>query len=102
MIRHIVTVRFDAATSQTEREAIFAALADLQTVVPGLRSFASGADVSPEGLSKGATHAFTVDFDDEAARDAYLVHPAHRAAGERLVSATEGGLAGLTVVDIAC
>ena len=48
----------------------------------------------------GHTHAFTVDFDDAAARDAYLALPEHESAGARLVRATEGGLAGLIVLDI--
>jgi hypothetical protein len=101
MIRHLVLVRFAAATPPHEIEAIFAELADLGRHLPGLRAFAGGANVSPENLSKGFSHAFSVDFDDAAARDAYLVHPAHQAAGARLVRATEGGLDGLAVIDFA-
>jgi len=63
-------------------------------------SFKSGANVSPEGLARGFTHAFTVDFADVAARDAYLVHPAHQAAGARLVAAAQGGIDGLLVIDL--
>lgn len=99
MIRHIVLVRLDPSVAAAEEAAIFEALRDLQGVVPGMRSFASGPNVSPEGLAKGFTHAFVASFDDEAARNAYLVHPAHRAAGARLVAATEGGLDGLVVLD---
>lgn len=100
MIRHIVLVRFAQATPDAERAAVFAELAALKGVVPGLRAFAGGPSVSREGLSKGFTHAFTVEFDDEGARDAYLAHPAHQAAGARLVRAAEGGTDGLAVVDI--
>ena len=82
MIRHIVLVRFAPATPDAERAAIFADLGALRGVVPGLRAFSGGPNASREGLTQGFTHAFTVDFDDEAARDAYLVHPAHQAAGE--------------------
>ena len=42
-----------------------------------------------------------MDFEDAAARDSYLALPEHEAAGARLVRAAEGGLAGLTVMDIA-
>ena len=55
--------------------------------------------MSPEGLGRGFTHAFTCDFEDAAARDAYLAHPAHKAAGQRLVAATREGVAGLLVLD---
>ena len=101
MIRHLVLVRFDPGTPEAERDAVFADLAALRGTVPGLRAFAGGPNVSPEGLAQGYTHAFTVEFDDAAARDAYLVHPAHQAAGARLTRAPPSGTAGLAVVDIA-
>ncbi|MEM9851851.1 MAG: Dabb family protein, partial [Pseudomonadota bacterium] len=98
MIRHIVLCRFSEATSEAEIAGIWAALAALRDVVPGIVEMRFGRDVSVEGLARGATHAFTVDFESVAARDGYLEHPAHRAAGERLVAAVEGGLDGLVVV----
>ena len=100
MIRHIVLVKFPAGASAETIGALFRALDDLRSVVPGMLRFAAGANVSPEGLARGFTHAFVADFTDAAARDAYLVHPAHQAAGARLVAAAEGGLDGLIVVDI--
>ncbi len=100
MIRHIVLVRFASGTAEEEKAAIFADLRALGDVIAGLRGFAAGPNVSPEPLAKGHTHAFIVDFDDAAARDAYLVHPAHQAAGARLVRAADGGLDGLIVMDI--
>jgi len=100
MIRHIVLVRFPAAAGAETIDPLFRALADLRGVVPGMLRFAGGANVSPEGLARGFTHAFVADFVDAAARDAYLVHPAHEAAGARLVAAAEGGLEGLVVLDI--
>ena len=100
MIRHIVLVRFNTATAASEQDAIFADLAALGALLPGLGGFSHGPDVSPESLARGFTHAFTIDFADAAARDAYLVHPAHQAAGARLVAAAAGGLDGLVVIDI--
>jgi hypothetical protein len=100
MIRHIVLVKFPAAVGAETIDPLFRALDDLRTVAPGMLSFKSGANVSPEGLTRGFTHAFVADFADVAARDAYLVHPAHQAAGARLVAAAEGGIDGLIVADI--
>ena len=99
MIRHVVLVRARPDLPATEIEAVFAGLAALRRHLPGMRSFVHGRNVSPEGLARGFTHAFTVDFEDAGARDAYLVSPEHEAAGARLVRAAEGGLAGLTVLD---
>lgn len=101
MIRHVVLVRFREGVAAAEVADIFGALAALRQMLPGMVNFVSGSDVSPEGLAKGHTHAFTIDFIDAAARDAYLALPEHEAAGARLVKAAEGGLAGLTVLDFA-
>lgn len=100
MIRHCVFVRFRADVPETERNAIYADLAALKDVVPGFLAISYGANVSPEGLNQGFVDGFAIDFIDEAARDAYLVHPAHKAAGSRLVAALEGGRDGLIVFDI--
>ena len=51
----------------------------LREQISDVRSLEWGTDVSPEGLAKGFTHAFLLSFDDAAARDAYLPHPAHQA-----------------------
>ena len=100
MIRHTVFVKFPADARPEAIGALFGALGDLKAVAPGMLRFDAGANVSPEGLARGFTHAFVVDFVDAAARDAYLVHPAHRAAGARLVKAAESGIDGLIVIDI--
>ena len=99
MIRHVVLVRFRGDLPPGDVAAILDELRGLRAQLPGMLNFACGANVSPEGLSRGFTHAFTIDFVDAAARDAYLALPAHEAAGARLVKAAEGGLAGLTVLD---
>ena len=101
MIRHVVLVRFREAVSSTEIAEIFQQLDDLRAKLVGMKVFCHGSNVSPEGLSRGYTHAFTVDFIDAEARDAYLAHPDHEAAGARLVKAAEGGLGGLLVLDFA-
>ena len=101
MIRHVVLVRFREAVPAAEITAIFKQLDDLRAKLPGMKVFCHGPNVSPEGLSRGFTHAFTVDFSDAAARDAYLAHSDHEAAGARLVKAAEGGLGGLMVLDFA-
>ena len=100
MIRHCVWVKFKADVDAAERTSIYADLAALQSRIPGLERASFGANVSPEGLGQGFADGFTMDFTNAAARDAYLVHPDHQAAGARLVGAAEGGLAGILVFDI--
>ena len=43
-----------------------------------------GTNVSPEKHDKGFTHCFILSFKNEKNRDAYLVHPAHKAFGRLL------------------
>ncbi|MCP8882519.1 Dabb family protein [Devosia sp. XJ19-1] len=100
MIRHIVLLRFRSEVSDAEKSAIHADLLALRDLIPGMLTMSYGPNVSPEGLHRGFIDGFTIDFVDEAARDAYLVHPAHKSAGARLVAALEGGRDGLVVVDL--
>jgi hypothetical protein len=58
-------------------EQVFAAIAALKGSIPGILAFEAGENNSPEGINRGYTHAFTMDFVDEQARDTYLPHPEH-------------------------
>ncbi|THV23123.1 Dabb family protein [Peteryoungia ipomoeae] len=101
MIKHCVFLRFKAAVQEAEKNAIYAAIAELKDVVPGMLDIKSGPNVSPEGLSGGYNDGFIVTFEDEMVRDYYLKHPKHVEVGERIVGATDGGLAGILVFDLA-
>jgi hypothetical protein len=99
MIRHCVFIRFQSTIADAERQSILADIAALQRLVPGYLAFTAGVNASPEGLGKGYNCGFIIDFADVAARDAYLVHPAHEKAGGRIVAAAEGGIDGVFVYD---
>ena len=99
MIRHIVLFKLKSGVDAATVEHVFSALKDLAHKVPGIISISAGRDNSPEGLQRGNTHGFTVDFENAAARDAYLRHPAHQAVGKMIVGITEGGVDGICVVD---
>jgi hypothetical protein len=101
MILHCVFVRFKAATQQTDKQAIYEAVAALKNVTPGILDVKYGPNVSPEGLNGGFLDGFAVTFESPEARDAYLVHPEHIAVGERIIAASDGGLSGLLVFDMA-
>lgn len=100
MIRHIVLCRIRDDVDPERLSALWKELDNLRSVVPGMRAASFGANVSPEGIARGYTHGFIIDFEDTAARDAYLVHPDHKATGAKLVAACEGGVDGLIVMDI--
>lgn len=100
MILHCVFLRFKAAISAPEKQSIFEAIVALKQVISGILDVKYGPNVSPEGLHGGFVDGFAVTFESAEARDAYLVHPEHVAVGERIVSSTDGGLAGLLVFDL--
>lgn len=101
MIRHCVFLKLRADIDATAREALFDELRALKAHLPGMLGITFSPNHSPEGFGRGFDWAFIVDFTDLAARDAYLVHPAHQAAGARLLAALEGGTDGLMVYDLA-
>jgi hypothetical protein len=96
MIRHVVLCHF---RKDADVAAIFAAIEGLKQKIPGILAVTCGTDCSPEGLQKGFTHGFTVDFANAAARDAYLPHPDHQVVAKMVVDALDGGLEGLVVID---
>jgi len=99
MIRHVVLFKLRPELGPAEVEKIHSDLVALKAVIPGMLNVSFGKDVSPEGLQRGHTHGFTVDFADKAARDAYLPHPDHQKLGGMIVAATQGGVDGITVLD---
>ena len=80
------------------KQTLFEALSDLQGHLKGVLGFHAGPNVSVEAdLVQGYRDAFWFDFEDAAARDAYLVDEKHRAFGAQLVAHTVDGV---VVVDM--
>ncbi|MBO3759166.1 Dabb family protein [Ciceribacter sp. L1K22] len=100
MIQHCVFLRFKAAVSDAEKQSLYDGIAALRDDIPGIVDFRYGTNVSPEGLSSGYDDGFIVTFEDAKVRDYYLTHPKHQAVGDRIVSATDGGLSGILVFDM--
>jgi Stress responsive A/B Barrel Domain len=99
MIRHVVLIKLRKDLDESTTAQIFAALKALQHQMPGIITISAGTDSSPEGLQRGYTHGFMVDFVDAAARDAYLPHPAHQKVGAMIVAACVDGVDGVLVLD---
>jgi hypothetical protein len=77
-VRHMVFFSFHQnATPDQIRTLIFNFLA-LKDKIPGIISFETGVNNSPEGLNQGLTHAFVLTFDNLQSRDRYLPHPEHQ------------------------
>ncbi len=78
-VYHIVHFKFKAGTTPEQIQKVETEFAALKGKVAEVESLTWGTDISTEGLSDGYTHCWVVTFKDTAARDAYIVHPAHKA-----------------------
>ncbi|MCV6576641.1 MAG: Dabb family protein [Cohaesibacter sp.] len=102
MIRHFVLLKFQPETSLETKQSLFADLAGLQKHLPGIIGFKAAENIAVEtDLIRGNHDVFWFDFEDEKARDIYLEDPAHQAVGARIVAELDGGIEGVTVIDMA-
>jgi hypothetical protein len=93
-------MRVDPSAGAETMNEIFAGFGALAAKMTGARRFSGGANVSPEGLDRGFTHGFVMDFDSAQARDAYLAHPDHVAFAEgTVIPALEAGRDSIVVFD---
>jgi hypothetical protein len=103
MTKHIVLVKVRPDLAEAQLQLVFAELGGLKNSIAGIINFSWGALNSPEGLDRGYTHAFEIEFENAAARDAYLPHPEHqRVAGEVLLPALQDGVNSVLVFDYDC
>jgi hypothetical protein len=96
-VRHVVVFRFKPDASPDKIRQITEAFAALKNQIPDVLAFEHGVNNSPEKLNQGFTHVYQLTFTNAAARDVYLVHPAHKAFGTLLGSL--GVFDGAFVVD---
>lgn len=95
VLRHVVMFGFKPEVTPEQVLEIEKAFAALPAQIKEVKGFEWGTNNSPEGLNNGLTHCFLLNFASEADRDAYIIHPAHKAFGASL----DGKLSGVTVLD---
>ena len=78
VVRHVVLFKFKDAATADQIKSVEQGFAALPGKIKQIKAFEWGMNVSPENLSQGFTHCFMVTFGNEADRDAYIVHPAHK------------------------
>lgn len=76
-IAHMVILKFKPGVSDKTIDGLFLQLGELKKLIPGILRFAGGKYSSGEGMNKGFTHGFLMEFETAAARDNYLPHPEH-------------------------
>ena len=80
----MVSFKFKESASPEQIKQVTDAFRELKKKVKEIQTYEWGTNVSPEKRNKGFTHAFVFTFKSDQARDAYLVHPDHKAFGALL------------------
>ena len=100
MVRHIVLLKFKKKMTSHKINLIFKKLAELQLIIPIIKSFSWGKYESHEALNQGFTHCFIMEFKNQKDRDQYLAHPAHiKFAVKTIFPVLESKLKSLIVFD---
>ena len=76
---HVVAFKFKPSASSAQIQQVVDEFRGLKKKIPQVQSFEWGPNISPEKHDKGFTHGFLLTFASEKDRDAYLVHPEHKA-----------------------
>jgi len=79
---HVVSFKFKESATPQQIKEVENAFQSLKSKIPEIKSLEWGTNNSPEKLNKGFTHGFVLSFESEKDRDAYLVHPDHKAFGK--------------------
>jgi len=83
-VRHVVSFKFKKDADPKAIKKVEEDFAALRTKVPLIENLEWGTNVSPEKHDKGFTHCWIVSFKNTTDRDAYLVHPEHKAFAAEL------------------
>lgn len=83
-LRHVVLFKFKDASSAEDIKKVETAFGTLPSKISQIKGYEWGTNNSPENHNEGFTHSFVLTFTSEADRDAYLIHPEHKAFGKVL------------------
>jgi hypothetical protein len=80
-LRHVVLFKFKDSSQPEDIKRVEEAFAALPGKIKQIKDYEWGTNNSPEKLNQGLTHCFFLTFSSEQDRDAYLIHPDHKAFG---------------------
>jgi hypothetical protein len=79
LLRHVVLFKYKDQSTADDIKKIEQAFRELPSKINLIKDFEFGVNNSPENLNQGLTHCYFLSFTSAKDRDAYLVHPAHKA-----------------------
>ena len=79
VLRHVVLFEWKVGADSASINKVIEGFKALPQKINLIKGFEWGTNNSPEKLNEGLTYCFMVTFSSEQDRDAYLIHPAHKA-----------------------
>lgn len=76
-MKHLLLAKFKDDLSEEQIEEYIKQYANLVDLVPSMKAFRWGKDVSVENLHQGFTHVFESTFESTQGIAEYIVHPDH-------------------------
>ena len=97
MIAHVILFRPKASLGDAERAALAAGLTEGLRGLPSVRRVQVGKRLRTgrpydQLMTEDYSHAAVIEFDDRAAFDAYLEHPAHQGLAARFFETFDAAL----------
>ncbi|GFP87157.1 probable protein pop3 [Phtheirospermum japonicum] len=84
-VKHILLAKFKDGISEEQIEEYIKEYANLVNLVPSMKAFKWGKDVSAENLHQGFTHVFESTFESTEGIAEYVSHPHHVAYANKLL-----------------
>lgn len=88
-VKRILLVKFKDGLSEEQIDDYIKQIANLVNLVPSLKAFRWGKDVSVENLHQGFTHIFDYTFESTQGIAEYAAHPDHVEVGKIIVPQLE-------------
>ncbi|KAG5237147.1 protein Pop [Salix suchowensis] len=89
LVKHTLLTRFKDEITREQIDKHINDYSNLIDLIPPMKSFSWGTDVSIENLNQGFTHVFETTFQTLEDRSAYVAHPAHVKFGTQLFTTLE-------------
>ncbi|GER34200.1 stress responsive A/B Barrel Domain [Striga asiatica] len=84
-VKHILLAKFKEGISEEQIEEYIKQYANLVNLIPSMKAFKWGKDVSAENLHQGFTHIFESTFESTEGVAEYVAHPDHVEFANRLL-----------------
>ena len=99
MVVHMVLFKVKPGVTRARLVRVMNLIGGLRKKLRGITYYCWGPYSSPEGLNRGYTHAFCMNFKDAKSRDVYLPHPEHMKVVAEVLKILKGGVKGALAFD---